>query len=388
MRRSPPPEVEALLLATRWSDRPEDRRRLVRLATSGLDWDRLLDLAADHRVSGLLRRRLEGVEIPESAKDRLRSEYAETWARTVGALAALPPVLEALGKAGVSVVLLKGIDLVQRLYGDAGLRPLTDVDLLVRPEEAGRAREVLVGLGFEPWEEDEDHLERGPLLIELHSTAVDLGRIEGRRFAAHLETDSIWQRARPSWGDPPYVLRPSPEDHLLYLCRHLLQHSYEGLIWFTDVAGFIQENRGTLDWETLFRRARETSLRSILTFVLRFLGEALEEDLPPPAAEALSAAPASRRERWLLDRLSRRLEIGPVANLLLLPTIRGFRGRAAFLWESCFPQDHVMRQIYPSYRPGRRAWFCALRALQLASLGVSTAVRLLLPVRGPVRGQR
>lgn len=58
----------------------------------------------------------------------------------------------------------------------------------------------------------------------------------------------------------------------------------------------------------------------------------------------------------ILVHLARQLDIGPLANLLLLPTIARFPDRVAFLWEASFPQDNVMRQIYPSYRKGRRIW--------------------------------
>ncbi|MFQ5694160.1 MAG: hypothetical protein ACE5IM_14125, partial [Nitrospinota bacterium] len=78
-----------------------------------------------------------------------------------------------------------------------------------------------------------------------------------------------------------------------------------------------------------------------------------------------------------------RLEIGPLSNFLLLPTIRTFSHRVTFLWESCFPRDDVMRQIYASYRPSRRGLYCALRGAQLVGLGVSTALRLFLS--GPRR---
>ena len=71
----------------------------------------------------------------------------------------------------------------------------------------------------------------------------------------------------------------------------------------------------------------------------------------------------------ILVRLARQLDIGPLANLLLLPTI------------ASFPRDDVMRQIYPSYRKGRRIWFCTLRLFQLIGLGVLTAFRLLIPRR-------
>ncbi len=99
------------------------------------------------------------------------------------------------------------------------------------------------------------------------------------------------------------------------------------------------------------------------------------------AIHALEDIPRRRLENLILVRLARQLDIGPLANLLLLPTIARFPDRVAFLWEASFPQDNVMRQIYPSYRKGRRIWFCTLRLFQLIGLGILTAFRLLIPGR-------
>ena len=99
------------------------------------------------------------------------------------------------------------------------------------------------------------------------------------------------------------------------------------------------------------------------------------------AIHALEDIPRRRLENLILVRLARQLDIGPLANLLLLPTIARFPDRFAFLWEASFPQDNVMRQIYPSYRKGRRIWFCTLRLFQLMGLGILTAFRLLIPGR-------
>ncbi|HJM43191.1 MAG TPA: nucleotidyltransferase family protein [Nitrospinota bacterium] len=270
---------------------------------------------------------------------------------------------------GVPVILLKGIVLVETLYEDPGLRPLSDVDIMVRPEDVQKTRTVLIEMGFEPWENFGDHLERGPLVIELHVSFSDTDRIDRRRHTAQLEIEAIWERARPDPTGAPHVFQLALEDHLLYLCRHLLKHSYDSLIWFTDVAAFVRRHEADLNWPLLFDRARENALYPTLIFTLRFLLEHIGEDLPRPIIEEAAAAPRPRLENLILVRLARQLDIGPLANLLLLPTI------------ASFPRDDVMRQIYPSYRKGRRIWFCTLRLFQLIGLGVLTAFRLLIPRR-------
>ncbi len=57
-------------------------------------------------------------------------------------------VVEALTDAGIPLLVLKGAALAQLVYGDAAHRPMRDVDLLVRRQDAKRAYEILTRTGF------------------------------------------------------------------------------------------------------------------------------------------------------------------------------------------------------------------------------------------------
>src|SRR5690348_9309849 len=58
-------------------------------------------------------------------------------------------VLGGLASDGIESVLLKGLALQRRLYGDGALRRYGDANLLVAPAELARAGGVLSALGFE-----------------------------------------------------------------------------------------------------------------------------------------------------------------------------------------------------------------------------------------------
>ena len=73
---------------------------------------------------------------PELA-DRLRDRYRETALRNRVLFASLAEIAAALTGRGVELIPLKGAALAHRVYGNPGLRPMQDLDLLVR---AGRRR--------------------------------------------------------------------------------------------------------------------------------------------------------------------------------------------------------------------------------------------------------
>lgn len=62
--------------------------------------------------------------------------------------AAIPPQVEALQRAGVGVIVLKGPVTRARLYGPDERRPVADIDLLVDPSGFARAARVLTAAGF------------------------------------------------------------------------------------------------------------------------------------------------------------------------------------------------------------------------------------------------
>jgi len=80
-------------------------------------------------------------------------------ARTRGEVQAVVQfaALERLARAGIRAAPIKGPDLALRVYGDLGLRPCADVDIVVDPERLDDAVAVLRTLGYEgppagsPW---------------------------------------------------------------------------------------------------------------------------------------------------------------------------------------------------------------------------------------------
>src|SRR5262249_22037292 len=130
---------------------------------SHIDWGRVVHLARSHSVTPLVIARLEALAPPDAtdaAKQRLRSDIAI-------ALALARDTAETtteLAAAGIEAVPFKGATLPLRLYGDVAARPSVDVDLLVRPTDALRAREILIGRGYESvagWRSSERQLRFG-----------------------------------------------------------------------------------------------------------------------------------------------------------------------------------------------------------------------------------
>ena len=123
---------------------------------SDYEWTIARAVAAMHGISPLLSRRLpwRGPSAWSSFLDEQRSHTRARHGRIQELLLSLDRQAR---NAGVAATALKGAALhVLGLY-EAGDRPMADVDLLVRPADAGRTASVLMSLGFrqsaETWKE-------------------------------------------------------------------------------------------------------------------------------------------------------------------------------------------------------------------------------------------
>lgn len=303
---------------------------------------------------------------PEGAPEALRKAYYESAARNLILLDALDGLTVALAARGVRPVLLKGADFATNLYPSAALRPMSDLDLWVAPEEVTRAEATLASLGYRPALPEMTHglarairharlyvsETRREVAIDLHWSLV--GHDTDRR-APSLD----WFRTRTR------ASRLDPTASLLYLAAHMkLQHYDERvpLIWLSDF--HLLAARPEMDFEALFDAARSFGWDRALAATSAEVETRLGLALPRPlAAHARAVRMAVPHHKGGPERAWNEL------------TALSFRGRAALLKAYLLPSPSYVRF---RYRP-RPAWawpLCyPLRWARLLSSATSLAVR-------------
>jgi Uncharacterised nucleotidyltransferase len=114
---------------------------------SALEWTVARAVAAMHGVSPLLSRRLAW-RGPVDWTEFLARQYAHTATRHVRIQALLRSIDARVVDAGIPAMALKGVALHALGLYAPGERPMADIDLLVRPVDAPRMRELLAALGY------------------------------------------------------------------------------------------------------------------------------------------------------------------------------------------------------------------------------------------------
>ncbi|MEW6532982.1 MAG: nucleotidyltransferase family protein [Thermodesulfobacteriota bacterium] len=245
-----------------------------------------------------------GVGLAPEILAGLQQDYRSSAIRSMHRDAALRPLLAALNDTGIPLICLKGAYLGRFVYKDPALRPMLDLDLLVREEhfeECGRELERLgsrLSVELDPDEERLLKLPRvygcsgpPPEFIDLHRCVRSMGYYE-------LRSDIVWDNAVEGdlYGGRVFYL--SPELNLIHLALHTLNHGGDLRDWLDLVLLLHTVN---LNWDRLIALARSLGAMRPLFWIFRELGEKWET----PAPTYVSTALASYVPRWLEDRVIR-----------------------------------------------------------------------------------
>jgi hypothetical protein len=221
---------------------------------------------------------------------------------------AAAPVVRALREAGASALVLKGLALAHAFYPHPGLRPMSDVDLLVEPSRFAQSRAALEELGWtiaEPEPEARLRHLHGAAYRKSDAPEIDL-HTRALAESASPEADAGFFSRAVSLdiaGTPAMTL--SPGDHLLVVCVHGLRWSAAPAVHWVADAVMILRRGGAIDWEALIREARARRLESPLCRALGLLTEEFSAPVPVAILERLASADSPARRRELAVRMAR-----------------------------------------------------------------------------------
>ena len=146
--------------------------------------------------------------VPEVLKESWLASYCVTLLRNHRRFGFLQGIVDDCEQAGVGLLVLKGPAHIVRVWHDAGLRPMIDIDLLCRGEELSAVTEIVHAAGFEPLGKTSPfHLEfRTPDTgdrIELHAAwaTIPAGAIIGGLAGGWLGDTAGRAAARHAFGE-------------------------------------------------------------------------------------------------------------------------------------------------------------------------------------------
>lgn len=273
----------------------------------------------------------------------------------------LERIARRFNEAGVPLMVLKGAALNLLVPGTLTRRSMSDLDLLVRPQDIDAARDLLEGLQCLRGQQHvrEDFFPRYHYEIEYHAQGVYPMKIDLHvwpfrplRYARLMLEDALWEGAAEIACGEARVWVPGREDMLLHLAVHAAIHDFACTKWQDDIRLWIETFGPALDWTQLVRRADEWGVALPLRTALCRVARATGVSPPIETMNILAASPVAWRDRlalWQAPRDATHPFMHVLVNLLCTP---GRRFRLGYLRAMALPDRLHMGEWYCRRHPG------------------------------------
>lgn len=222
--------------------------------------------------------------------DAFRRQYLLSAANSLRLLHEFDGIAEKLSQLGIPCMALKGVMLARVLYPVPALRPMFDIDILVKKEDLQGVDAALGAFAYRPMGQESPrnlpgyqyhlHYQKEaavPVILEVHWGLGEQNRYD-------LDASQFWLRAQKSAFGPH--LEMSDDDALLYLCLHFFKHFlFKRLSWLCDIYEWIGQKE--IHWDQVIERARSQSIATFLAYTLIILEDFYGMDLPLPVEQIL-----------------------------------------------------------------------------------------------------
>jgi len=278
--------------------------------------------------------------MPSSTLDDLADAYCRVSLTNKRLLDEYEMVGLAFQQKGIECILLKGADLLSRLYGMRGTRPLSDVDLLVHEQDIPAIHRLLIEVGLT------QQIDGNPAYYSSQST-LSLDLVSSLWYLDEVELTALWARARTRPLGQLTVKQLDSNDLLLYLTAYSVVHrGHLGPSFFTDLQLLIEKE--PLHWSTLIEEASRHHLKIPLYHGLRHLALS-NSAIAIPSVVIQQLAPATIAEQTLEFLFRRLVTTQPLPELghFLLWITQPPGRRLAWLRRTLLPSS-----LFLTYRYG------------------------------------
>lgn len=291
-------------------------KNAANLFMGDLDWDYIVEKSISHGVASILYQNLNNLNgvytVPPEIKKRLQQIYYGNLFRNMVIYNEVENIIQAINTSNIKVIALKGVALGEMVYSNRALRPLGDIDLLIKKGDLSVIEKIMDSIGYyipghllskEFYLKNHFHLSlckrTSPYThLELHWELVD-------GYKQQLTNmQYIWANAISTDIAGQHAMVMNHEDQLIYICMHLNKHGYlnriiidrdnlseiifnplsgNRLIWFIDILKIIERYYNNIDWNRVILNSKkwnvEGDVHAVLTIINRLFGQIVPDKI-------------------------------------------------------------------------------------------------------------
>ncbi|MBI5033880.1 MAG: nucleotidyltransferase family protein [Chloroflexi bacterium] len=335
---------------------PFDDNAIEPPQVSADEWAAIAQSASAHRLTPLLYETMLGLDDalqpPGALAEKLETVYHQTKITNWAAFRELGELLAIFRRAKIPSVLLKGAALAKTLYPGIATRPMGDLDILIRREDAKRMHDILLARGFSTMLEPSENFytrfsydqayERGgqnPQVIEAHWHLFSLPYYRKR-----IPIEWFWQRIMPIRVNDQPTHMFAPEAQIMHLAAHaVLHHQGHGLLALYDLALVLAHYREQIDWDDVIKAAHDFRLSGVLQSILGRTQKSWGVSIPDHVFERLAYSFGLSERILFAVNTAARVQARDVWDGMNLPDNQS---RWLYLWHTLFPSRDYMQKRY------------------------------------------
>ena len=354
-------EEELVRLVARAPGPDETETGLIEnLLKENLDWNYVLKRSEEEGISLLLYCHLKSHDlpdkyhVPQDILERTKTAYYNNSLRNMLLAEEAKKILNILNAENIPAMTLKGIFLAENVYKNIAVRPITDLDLLIKKEDLAQTNGILCSLGYLAPPNYTD------FFLKKEGTPINslVYHKPGAYFFLHLhwhivnstwpldslveaiDMERIWSLAEGAQINTAGCLSLAPHHLLIYLAHHGFIHHFHRSILFSDLLGSLRCYKDRLDWDQVVKEAQRFNLSLVLYYSLSLTSKQLMVTIPE--LEKLKPTRFGFLEKLLFSFMSKGRRWPALYYLTYFLGEKGALPKIRFIKKTLFPSSYVM----------------------------------------------
>lgn len=257
----------------------------------------------------------------------------------------LKNILKVFKEIGISPIILKGAALAETVYPDISMRPMSDIDILVKEGEIEKVKTCLISLGYSLQIGGELHFIKNgnfPVNIDVHWEIW---------YMPESILRNLWQDSHAVNISGESALVMSPEEALIHTAAHASIH-HGTLIEpvSEDINRITRFYQQTILWDEVVRKVREYQIRVPIYYTFYKAKSSNGAFIPDYVLKNLKPSSISNFfESVIYKSILNSPPLPNIGHVLRPLSQRGIFGKLKFLYHFIFPpRDFIMRRYNAS----------------------------------------
>ena len=343
--------------------------KVKEILSETLDWDYIIEYSVRQGISSLLYWNLSrisnGKVVPYEITKHLEKIYYSNLARNILLYDELSKILKAFKKAGVDTIVLKGAFIAEEIYQNIGLRPMSDLDLLIKERDLIRVKNELTELMYfsafhtKHYEQLQTVLSNEHLFVHKDKEVyIDLHwNILPPESPYKIDVNKLWENAKLVNITGVETLILAPEDLLQHLCLHLDNHinystpEAQHFKNYCDIAEVTMHYREIINWSYFLQSSKGYGIENPIFQVLFTANKYFGAFIPGDVLNALEPAKSSTHfketfNELMQDNSSKKNQWKRIKFYMKLGKVSGIRNKLRILSGYVFPSKEFMMYHY------------------------------------------